>query len=231
MVTREKFKTYEGVFDQRTLRTLFKLSSQGYLDEMKSPVSVGKESNVFTATKKDDFVVVKIYRVNNCDFKKMYHYIVADPRFEGLHNQRRKVIYAWAQREYRNLLIARQAGVNAPMPHIVYDNILIMELIGDKGRAAPRLKDSPPKNPQKFHKETIENMKRLYKAGLVHGDLSEFNILNHSQRPYFIDFSHGTKTEAAHELLERDIKTIQHYFTKLGITCDFEKTFTQLTKP
>ena len=64
----EKFKTYENVFDQATLRTLFKLSSQGYFDELKSPISVGKESNVFTAIKGEDYLIVKIYRINACDF-------------------------------------------------------------------------------------------------------------------------------------------------------------------
>ena len=50
--TREKWKTYENVFDQFTLRTLFKLSSQGHFDELKSPISIGKEANVFTAETK-----------------------------------------------------------------------------------------------------------------------------------------------------------------------------------
>src|SRR3989338_637573 len=101
MQSKEKFKTYKGVFDNKTLRVIFKLESEGYFDELRSPVSVGKESNIFTAVKKDGtYVIVKIYRINNADFKRMYKYIGPDSRFKGLSNQRRKVIGAWAQREY-----------------------------------------------------------------------------------------------------------------------------------
>src|SRR3989338_497971 len=132
MTTQERFKTYKNVFDNKTLQTLFKLESEGYFQELQSPVSIGKESNVFTAVKKDGtYVIIKIYRVNNADFKRMYKYISDDPRFEGLSSSRRKVISAWAQREYRNLLIAAQDGANVPVPYAVKDNILIMELIGE----------------------------------------------------------------------------------------------------
>src|SRR3989344_6434433 len=118
MQSKEKFKTYGNVFDEKTLRTLFKLEGEGYFEEIKSPISIGKESNVFTAIKKDgSYCIIKIYRVNSADFKKMYKYIVSDSRFEGLNNNRRKVIFAWAQREYRNLMIANQAGADVPLPY------------------------------------------------------------------------------------------------------------------
>ena len=59
-------------------------------------------------------------------------------------------------------------------------------------------------------------MKKLYQKGLIHGDLSQFNILNYNEDPIFIDFSQATTTEAsnAEELLKRDIKNICHYFHK-----------------
>ena len=91
-MTREKFKTYKNVFDDKTLRVLFKLESEGYIEDLRSPISIGKESNIFSAVNKSgDHLIIKIYRVNNADFKKMYRYVSADTRFEGLSNQRRKL--------------------------------------------------------------------------------------------------------------------------------------------
>ena len=223
MATKEKFKTYKSVFDDRTLRTLFKLESEGYFEELVSPISIGKESNIFTAKRKDgDFVIVKIYRVNNADFKRMYKYICSDSRFEGLSNKRAKVVSAWAQREYRNLLVAYEAGANVPMPYVVKDNVLVMGLIGNKDKVAPRLKELAPKNPKKFSNELIKHLNILYNTGFVHGDLSEFNLLNHNEVPYIIDLSHGTKLDnpLAKELLERDIKNLVRYFNKLGLKLD-----------
>lgn len=233
MVTRERFKTYKSVFDEKTRRALFKLESEGYFQDLRSPVSVGKESNVFTAVRKDGgYVIVKIYRINNADFKRMYKYIGTDPRFKGLSNQRRKVISAWAQREYRNLLIASQAGADVPTPYAVKDNVLIMELIGRKDKVAPRLKDLRPENVNKFFKGLVKNLSLFYKEGFIHGDLSEYNILNFNDKPYIIDLSHGVRLNYpnASELLERDIKNLERYFSKLGLKLDVKKTLQAVGK-
>lgn len=233
MITREKFKTYKGVFDEKTLRGLFKLESEGYFEELKSPISIGKESNVFSALRKDgSYAILKVYRVNNADFKRMYRYIGTDPRFKGLSNQRRKVISAWAQREYRNLLVAREAGANVPTPFAVKDNILVMEIIGNNEKAAPRLKDAIPKNMKAFCNELIKNLKLFYKAGFIHGDLSEFNILNYNDKPYIIDLSHGVRLDYpnADELLERDIKNLERYFGKFNIKLDVKKLLGEIKK-
>jgi len=233
MQSKEKFKTYKGVFDDKTLQVLFKLESEGYFQELSSPVSIGKESNVFTAKRKDEsYVILKIYRINTADFKKMYKYIGPDTRFKGLSNQRRKIIFAWAQREYRNLMIASQAGANVPTPYAVKDNVLVMELIGRKNKPAPRLKDMPPDNPKKFSNELIKNIKIFYKKGFIHGDLSEYNILNYKEKPYIIDLSHGTKLDYpnAKELFEKDIKNIENYFSKHHITLDIKNILNKIKK-
>ncbi|PIN69194.1 serine protein kinase RIO, partial [Candidatus Woesearchaeota archaeon CG11_big_fil_rev_8_21_14_0_20_43_8] len=74
---KEKFKTYGDVFDNFTNRVLFKLMSQEHFEEdTLSPISIGKEANVFSAKTKDgEFVVVKIYRLETCDFTRMFEYI------------------------------------------------------------------------------------------------------------------------------------------------------------
>lgn len=215
-ISREKFKTRNDVFDNFTIRTLFELSSKGYFQEIESPVSIGKESNVFTAkTKEKERVIVKIYRLMVCDFTRMHRYITEDPRFQGLHNNRRKTVFAWAQREYRNLLTAREYGARVPQPIIVKNNVLVMSMIG-KEAPAPKLKDEPPEDINNFYKETIKQFKALTKANLAHGDLSPFNILNDNGKPAIIDISHGTplNTTLGKELFQRDVETLSKYFIK-----------------
>src|SRR3989344_137164 len=232
MLEKEKFRTIENVFDQATLRTLFKLSSQGYFDELLSPVSVGKESNIFSARKGKEYVAVKIYRVNACDFKRMYTYIAGDPRFEGLQHQRRKVIDLWAQREFTNLHVARKAGCRVPAPHAVAKNVLIMEFMGEGAQASPKLKDKTPEDLKSFYKELFTNLKKLIKAKLIHGDLSEYNILNHNEKPILIDLSHGTilRHPNAANLLKRDINVLTTYFIKKGLKLNPEEEYKKLTK-
>jgi len=228
-ITKEKFKTKHNVFDDFTNRNLFKLISQGHFEGLIGPVSIGKESNVFTAKKAQDKVIVKIYRLENADFNRMYSYIRDDPRFINLRKQRRKIIFAWCQREYRNLLNARDAGVRVPLPIAFLNNILVMEMIGD-AQPAPELKDAIPKNKKEFFNETIKNIGKLHKAGFVHSDLSHFNILNHNERPIFIDFSHmtPTKTHNSKEYLKRDVVNICNFFNKIGLKTDKEKILKKL---
>jgi RIO kinase 1 len=216
---REEWKIYKNVFDSFTERSIFNLSNQGYFEELISPIALGKEANVFLATRQDgSFVVVKIYRLENCNFNKMYSYIRSDPRFLGLENQKRKVIFTWVQREYRNLLVAREK-IKVPTPIAFKDNIIIMDFIGEEKNAAPMLKDAPPQKREKFFQEIISNIMLLLEVGLVHGDLSDFNILNFNEEPVFIDFSQTTtiKDRDSEELLRRDLKNIFRAFRQIEI--------------
>jgi RIO kinase 1 len=224
--SREEWKTYNSVFDQFTNRLLFKLSSQNHFDEMKSIVGPGKEAVVFKAIRKDESpVAVKIYRLETANFTKMYSYIRVDPRYQSLKNNQRQVIFAWTEREYRNLLKAREAGVRCPTPIVHNSNILVMEWIGDE-EPAPLLRHAEPEDVETFAKECFAMLEKFALAGMVHGDLSEYNILNHNDEPIFIDFSHSVLLKAPNsvELLERDIKNLAAYFRKLGVETD-EKEF------
>ncbi len=220
---KEKFKTKHGVFDEFTNRTLFKLITEGHFEGVESPISIGKESNVFSAiTKEGHRIIVKIYRLETCDFNIMHSYIKDDPRYSNLKDKKRKVILAWVQREYRNLMNAREAQVNVPIPITFSNNILLLEFIGKNGYIAPKLKDKAPKNKKEFFDKIIENMRKLYKAGLVHADLSAFNILNFNENPVFIDMSQATTKEhpRAEEFLDRDVKNICNFFNKIGFKAD-----------
>src|SRR3989344_1862269 len=228
----EKFKTEHGVFDNFTSKVIFKLGSEGHFEGLSSPISIGKESNVFAAKTKDNrYVIVKIYRLETADFNRMYDYIKYDPRFTGLLKRRRQVIFTWAQREYRNLMLAREAGVAAPMPLAVKYNVLVEEFIG-KNNPAPRLITSPPKEPALFFKNVIKNIALLYKHDLTHGDLSPYNILNDNEKPVFIDFSQATtsKSPLFNELFERDVRITCAYFTKLKLHIDIRKIINQIKK-
>jgi RIO kinase 1 len=230
-VHREEYKTLKNVFDLFTEKNLFKLISQGYIDGLHSPLSTGKEANIFTAKKGDEIRIVKIYRLQTCDFNRMYDYIKTDPRYVSLKNRRRDVIFAWAHRENRNLLKAREVEVRVPTPYTVLHNILIMEFIGDDEGAAPKLKDKKPENIEEFFKEVIEQMRKLYKTGLIHADLSGFNILNFNEKPVFIDMSQATTLDNPHarEYLKRDVHNICVLFKKWGVKADEEKVLKKIT--
>jgi len=229
--SQERFRTDQGVFDELTKRNLFVLQSKGVFDELVGPLKVGKESNVFIAKKEDKKLIVKIYRVQNCDFKRMYNYIKKDPRYDFLKNKRRQIIFCWTQREFRNLKLAEKAKIDVPQPIAFRDNIIVEQFIGDE-EAAPTLKDAYPKNPQTFLKAIVIQIKQLYEAGLIHGDLSSFNILNYHEKPCLIDFSQATlvRTPNSEELLMRDVKNVVHFFHKFKIKVDEMELYLEIIK-
>lgn len=225
----ERFKRVENVFDKKTKRNIFKLASDGYFEELGEPIALGKEANVFTARREDDsFVVVKIYRVENGNFNKMYRYISGDKRFDTIQNHRRKIVFSWVKREYRNLMLARD-HVNVPTPYEFKDNILVMELIGDR-RIAPQLKDAYPDNDDMFFKRSIRQIRGLIKAGLVHADLSQFNILNFKDKPVFIDMGQATPLDSmnASDLFERDLRNFKKFYSKFISEDRIEAAFEKL---
>lgn len=210
---KEEWKTYGNVFDESTLRAIFKLESQGYFEKLLSPIKVGKESNVFSAIARDGLkVCVKIYRVNACDFKKMHSYIRGDSRFPRV-SGKRQIIYLWAKREYRNLFRCYQRGVRVPRPIAVYQNVLVMEFI--EGRIAAKSRIS-----RDFADGVVSQLVKIHKAGLIHGDFSEFNIID-AGVPVVIDLSHGVCLDYpnAGELLERDAANTARFLSKNGFNC------------
>ena len=224
-IAHEEWKVYGNVFDQYTDKLLVKLCSQNHFSKLQSPVSIGKEANIFTAiTNDNDIIIVKIYRLESCNFNKMYDYIKSDGRFEKLKKQRRKVIFTWVNREYQNILRARSLGVRVPKPITVKDHVILLEIIGDKS-PAPKLKDVSDEEVVEVYDKIVDDMKKMHKGGLVHGDLSEFNILVHNSTPFIIDFSQGTtlKDPNYEEYWDRDIKNMVRFFKKSGIKISEEE--------
>lgn len=154
-INKEQFKTYGDVFDQSTLQALFKLMSQGYFEKLKSTLFVGKEANIFSAETKDTtLVIVKIYRTSVRDFNKMASYLKTDPRYNGARGER-KIVFAWTQREYRNLVLAKEANVRVPLPIAFNKNILIMELIGEN-IPAKKIKRPTTKKSKRIQQKTYK---------------------------------------------------------------------------
>lgn len=235
-------KTEQLVFDIPTLETLYKFSTKGILKALGGPISQGKESVIFHAIGTEETeLAIKIYKINTAQFNAMLEYIIGDPRFESIRKDRRSIIYAWAQKEYKNLKRASEAGVRVPTPIACANNVLIMEFIGKEGIPAPRLHDLPEdllkadaEQLEDLFQRIISAIKTLYEKGtLVHADLSEFNILvggfverelqpdapGGPLEPVFIDLGQSLLIShpQAERFLERDVRNIQVFFRKLGL--------------
>ncbi len=221
-------KIYAGVFDKSTLLSLERLVRKGFIEELESIISTGKEANVYLGCMGEKEIAVKIYAVDASSFKNMEKYILGDRRFSKWRN-RRQLIYNWAQKEYKNL--ARVHGfIDCPKPHKAYRNILVMDFIGGDKIPAPRLKDSAPKNPQQYFNKIVGYIKGMYGRGLVHADLSEYNILNTGEKPVVIDLSTGVLLDhpLAAKFLKRDVHNICRYFRSEGVDCDEEEVLAEV---
>ncbi len=221
-------KVGNEVFDKLTLETLYKLANQGYIDILNGAISTGKEANVLTGITDDEkFVAVKIYRIATSDFKKMDYYLKGDPRFNIKTKNKRKIIYSWVTKEFKNLTRLESAGVKVPHPITSSNNVLLIEFIGDEdGNPAQPTRNKPPKDPEDFFNKLLVNLKLFVnEAKLVHGDLSNYNILNKDEEPVIIDVSQSVVLDnpISKELLERDINTLVREYTKLGVKTSFEE--------
>ncbi len=211
-------KTYDEVFDQRTLLVIYKLITAGAIATVDYPVSTGKEGNVFHATAGSRGVALKIYRVSNASFRSLSDYILGDPRFRGIQHDRRKIITAWATKEFKNLERMHLAGTRVPKPIAVRANVLVMDYIGDDTMPAPMLKSVSVDDPEAALDDVLDNMRCIQKAGLVHGDLSEYNLLLWEGRTYVIDVGQAVTLDHrnSEDWFTRDVGNIARYFKRLG---------------
>lgn len=215
----DQFKLEESVFDEATYGALYKLVQDGYLDAFGGPISTGKEANVYTALSGESTVAVKIYRINSSNFQEMGDYLEGDPRFERLGSDKKSIVMAWVRKEFANLRRARAAGVRVPEPIAVERNVLVMQYLGtDEGRAR-RLIEVHLENPETAYEVVREYMTRLYDAGIVHGDLSEYNIVVDKSELYIIDLGQAVTVHHPNsdDFLERDCTNVANYFARQGV--------------
>jgi RIO kinase 1 len=239
MLTHDSTKeraTIEEVFDQSTRMVLYHFLNTGVLNEVNGVVSAGKEARVYWGKTKDgEERAVKIYLTSSAEFKKgMMMYIEGDFRFKNVKRDTRSLISTWAQKEFRNLDAADKVKIRVPKPIAVERNVVIMEFIGKDGVSAPSLKEEPPEEPEKTYKQLLVFMKRLYqKAELIHGDLSEYNLMTWKGKLVMFDMSQSVPTShpLAQTLLNRDIVNVNRFFSRQGIeVVPNEKVYRQVTE-
>ncbi len=211
-------QTYAEVFDKKTLLTIYDMMAAGYIDQVHYPVSTGKEGNVFYATDEDgDGMALKIFRTSTSTFKRVTKYVEGDPRFRGVTGNRWKMICAWVNKEFRNLTRYSETGIPVPKPITFSQNCLLMEYIGDETGPALRLRDIVLEDPTEIYDDVVSFIiDGWQKAHLVHGDLSEYNILMQDGQAIMIDVGQAMTSDHynAEELLERDIGNINAFFRK-----------------
>ncbi|MBS7633887.1 serine protein kinase RIO [Candidatus Bathyarchaeota archaeon] len=212
----------EEVFDKSTLMTIYDFMNGGEIKEIYGVVDSGKESRIYWGIDSaGEEIAIKIFLTVSAEFRKgRLPYILADPRFKNVRKNLRSLVYLWAQKEFKNLKSAYEAKVRVPRPITVKNNVLLMEFIGKNGVSAPLLREVELKSPERTYRTILLHVKRLYRgAELVHGDLSEYNVMVFRGRPVLFDFSQAVsiKHPNAGQFLMRDIENINRYFEKLGV--------------
>lgn len=216
----EARKAFENVLNHDTLMSLLKLEERGTLERIQGVLESGKESVVFLVEKPDgEKALAKIYMNQAGGFRDMEEYLRGDKRFRDFKSDRRSVMKEWCRKEFSNLRKASKV-LRCPEAIAFQENVLVMEMIGRDGKPFPKLKEVVPENPEEALDTVLQQMKELLQEEqLVHGDLSEYNVLiNEEGEMVWIDFSQGvhkTHPEAS-RLLERDVENITDFFGKHG---------------
>jgi RIO kinase 1 len=213
-------KLLDEFFDHTTLLTISRLITQGQFESLDFPIATGKEGGVFRATSPNGYRAVKVYRIGNAVFRHLPPYAVEELRREASERNYGRLISAWTRREHTILRKMTAAKVRCPEPSGYLRNVLVMEFIGTDGTPAPRLQDAPVADPDRLYRDLLGHVRRMYHdAGLVHGDLSPYNVLYHEGEPVLIDVAQAIRRDhpQAAALLERDITHFARYLKRLGV--------------
>lgn len=227
---KERQKIESEVFDKHTLINISKIMKKGIIEHMDYMVARGKEANVFRATTPSGAAVaMKIYKTETSPFLSKQDYILGDPRFEKIKWSEKDVVEAFVRKEFRNLELCESAGVHAPKPIFLIGNVLVMSFLGEGDLPYPQLIQTICE--ERFLDSILEDVKKMHKAGLVHADLSEYNVMvSPDGVPYLIDFGQGVVLAhpKAQEFLERDVRNVLNFFRKFGFGRDFDETMKKM---
>ncbi|AHK20857.1 PA4780 family RIO1-like protein kinase [Yersinia similis] len=204
------------------------LVDDGLVDEVIRRLKSGKEADVYVVRCGSDIRCAKVYKeAENRSFKQAVQYQEgrkvrnsrdARAMAKGSKFGRKQQEETWQTAEVDALFLLANAGVRVPQPYTCLDGVLLMELVTDEdGLAAPRLSDVPLSKEQALadHEVMIQYVVRMLCAGLVHGDLSEFNVLMDKDGPVIIDLPQAVNAAAnnhAKAMLERDVANMTHYY-------------------
>ena len=205
--------------------------------EMVSNVKSGKEATVYKVLLDDKLVAMKVYKKpEERSFKSTQQYLMG--KYYKKPSERKAVAKGnkfakklkhqnWVRREYFMLEKLYELGAKIPKPVLHVENAIFMEFLGNQDFVAPRLYDvSLAKNEaENAYKKVLDTMIVFWNFGIVHADLSEYNILWWNNEPYIIDFPQALDKKAnpnADEILDRDLRNITKFFGKF-IKTDFDE--------
>ena len=225
---KDMFETVEEVWDRQTLLAAYEVMRRLRIRRFAGVVSAGKEARVYRAIGKDGTeYAVKIYLTMTAEFRKsIYKYLLGDPRFQNVDTTNtKKLFFAWARKEFRNLKKMYEVGVSVPKPYLVYQNIIVMEFIGREGKRAPLLveigRELTDEELYDVYRQALENYKKIYCcAKLVHADFSEYNIMYLDGKVYIIDVAQAVHTDHpnAEDFMKHDLENVYRFFgEKLGL--------------
>ena len=200
----------------------------GLIDSVNRQLMSGKEAMVFVVQCGDEVRCAKVYKeANKRSFRQAVDYTEgrkvknsrqARAMAKGSRYGKQEQEAAWQSAEVDALYRLANAGVRVPKPFNFHEGVLLMELVTDAtGNAAPRLGEVKltPDQARQFHAFMIRQVVLMLCAGIVHGDLSEHNILLDAQGPVIIDLPQAVDAAAnnnASRLLERDVANLADYF-------------------
>jgi RIO kinase 1 len=208
------------------------LVDDGMVDEVLYQLMSGKEAQVYVVRCGDQARCAKVFKESQ---KRSFKQAVEYQEGRKVRNSRRaramskKTRYgqkeqedAWLNAEVDALYRLAAAGVRVPEPFGFVDGVLLMELVtDDDGKAAPRLDDVAftPEQARDYHGMIIEEVVRMLSAGLIHGDLSEFNVLVEPEGPVIIDLPQAVNASGnnnAERMLERDVDNMRRFFGRFA---------------
>ena len=216
----------------KTPKRLQPLVTEGLVDEVLSQLMSGKEATVYIVRCGEEIRCAKVYKdAKQRSFRKSTSYQEgrktknsrqARAMEKGSRYGRQMQEEAWQSAEVDALYRLAAAGVRVPQPYICHEGVLLMDLITDAdGHPAPRLNDIELSSEQalEFHAGLLNQVVRMLCAGIIHGDLSEYNILVGSHGPVIIDLPQAVDAAGnsnAGPMLERDVGNLASYFGRFA---------------
>ncbi|MFC3551670.1 PA4780 family RIO1-like protein kinase [Lysobacter cavernae] len=208
----------------KTPTALQALIDDGVIDEVLRPLKSGKEAAVYVVRSGDDVRCAKVYKdMAQRSFQQRVQYQEGrkvrgsrEARAIGKASKygRKQQETAWKNTEVDALYQLREAGVRVPEPHGYFHGVLVMELVTDAdGFSAPRLGEVEltAEQAREFHTVLVRQVVRMLCCGLIHGDLSAYNVLVGPDGPVVIDFPQvvsATGNNAARRMLLRDVNNL-----------------------
>jgi RIO kinase 1 len=212
------------------------LLEEGLIDSVVRQLMSGKEATVYVVRCGEESRCAKVYKeatqrsfrqaVDYTENRKVKNTRQARAMAKGTRFGRQAQEAAWQSAEVDALHRLAAAGVRVPKPFNFHDGVLLMELVVDAaGAAAPRLNDVDfsAEEARAHHATLIGEVVRMLCAGVVHGDLSDFNVLLGTHGPVIIDFPQAVDARfnsQSEQLLHRDIANVCRYFGQFGVDCD-----------